>query len=184
MNEVCIHPAVLRLLADVGVSPVGLVVPSGRRYLDGLVARALDDLALRVDDHERRLGVLRTLFGRVRHELRRHAPRQRHVLAAVALQVLRSGGTFYCAVNYFEENEHTHEWQEKISIDMTLWDYERYREAFREAGFHVAEQDTIPDRETEIPPAEEFPTEEWETREAMVERYREFGTLLTVGVAP
>jgi hypothetical protein len=47
----------------------------------------------------------------------------------------------------------------------------------------VAAQDTIPDREVEIPPAEAFPTDEFETREAMVERYRELGTLLTVGVA-
>ncbi|CAI48569.1 probable S-adenosylmethionine-dependent methyltransferase (homolog to 24-sterol C-methyltransferase) [Natronomonas pharaonis DSM 2160] len=99
-------------------------------------------------------------------------------------RVLRPGGTFYCAVDYFEESVHTHEWQEGIDIDMTLWDYEQYREAFREAGFYVAEQDTIPDRETEIPPEDEFPTDDWERREDMVERFREFGTLLTVGVAP
>ena len=99
-------------------------------------------------------------------------------------RVIRPGGTFYCAVNYFEENVHTHGWQENIPIEMTRWDYGEYREAFRSAGFHVAEQDTIPDRETEIPPESEFPTEEWGTREAMVERYREYGTLLTVGVVP
>ena len=99
-------------------------------------------------------------------------------------RVIRPGGTFYCAVNYFEENVHTHGWQGNISIEMTRWEYGQYREAFREAGFHVAEQDTIPDRETEIPPESEFPTDEWETREAMVERYREYGTLLTVGVVP
>ena len=99
-------------------------------------------------------------------------------------RVLRPGGTFYCAVNYFEENVHSHDWQENIDIEMTLWGCEKYREAFREAGFHVAAQDTIPDRETEIPPAEAFPTDDWESRENMVERYREFGTLLTVGVAP
>jgi ubiquinone/menaquinone biosynthesis C-methylase UbiE len=99
-------------------------------------------------------------------------------------RVLRPGGTFYCAVNYFQENVHSHDWQETIAVDMTLWSYAEYREAFREAGFHVAEQDTIPDRETEIPPAEAFPTEDWESRKAMVERYREYGTLLTVGVAP
>ena len=98
-------------------------------------------------------------------------------------RVLRPGGTFYCAVNYFEENVHSHDWQESIEVDMTLWSYADYREAFRETGFVVAEQDTIPDRETEIPPGGEFPTEDWETREAMVERYREYGTLLTVGVA-
>ena len=99
-------------------------------------------------------------------------------------RVLRPGGTFYCAVNYFEENVHSHEWQENIDVEMTLWDYREYREAFREAGFHVAEQDTIPDHETEIPPESEFPTDDWESREDMVGRYREFGTLLTVGVAP
>jgi ubiquinone/menaquinone biosynthesis C-methylase UbiE len=99
-------------------------------------------------------------------------------------RVIRPGGTFYCAVNFFEENVHTRGWQEQISVEMTRWSYEEYRAAFRRAGFHVAEQDTIPDRETEIPPEEEFPTDEWETREAMVERYRTYGTLLTVGVVP
>ena len=38
--------------------------------------------------------------------------------------------------------------------------------------------------ETEIPPESAFPHEGFEDREAMVERYREFGTLLTVGVVP
>jgi ubiquinone/menaquinone biosynthesis C-methylase UbiE len=98
-------------------------------------------------------------------------------------RVLAPGGTFYCAVNYYEENVHSHDWQDNIEVEMTRWDATEYREAFREAGLTVAAQDNIPDRETEIPPAEEFPTENWETREAMVERYREFGTLLTVGVA-
>jgi len=99
-------------------------------------------------------------------------------------RILRPGGTFYCAVNYYEESEHTHEWQDNISIDMTLWSAPEYRRAFREAGLVVAEQDEIPDREIEIPPAEAFPTDDWESREAMVDRYRTHGTLLTVGVAP
>ena len=51
-------------------------------------------------------------------------------------------------------------------------------------GVSLRRQDTIPDRETEIPPAEAFPTDDWESREIMVERYREFGTLLTIGVVP
>jgi ubiquinone/menaquinone biosynthesis C-methylase UbiE len=99
-------------------------------------------------------------------------------------RVLRPGGTFFCAVNFFAESVHTHEWQEKVGIEMQLWDRERYREAFRDAGFHVAEQDTIPDREIDIPPAGAFPTEDWDSREEMVDRYRTWGTLLTVGVAP
>ncbi|MDG5778220.1 class I SAM-dependent methyltransferase [Haloarculaceae archaeon H-GB2-1] len=99
-------------------------------------------------------------------------------------RVLAPGGTFYCAVNFYEENVHSHEWQEFIEVEMTRWSRAEYREAFREAGLYVAEQDNVPDRETEIPPASEFPTEEWDSRDAMVERYRTFGTLLTVGVAP
>jgi ubiquinone/menaquinone biosynthesis C-methylase UbiE len=99
-------------------------------------------------------------------------------------RILRSGGTFYCAVNFFEESTHTHGWQENLDVEMQLWSHGRYREAFREAGFHVAGQDNIPDRETEIPPAEAFPTAGWGSREAMVDRYRVHGTLLTVGVAP
>jgi len=98
-------------------------------------------------------------------------------------RVLRPGGTFYCAVNYYEENVHSHDWQDTISVDMTRWSRDEYRAAFRDAGLVVAEQDTIPDRETEIPGESEFPTENWETRADMVERYREYGTLLTVGVA-
>ncbi|MFC7239675.1 class I SAM-dependent methyltransferase [Saliphagus sp. GCM10025317] len=99
-------------------------------------------------------------------------------------RVLRPGGTFYCAVNYYEENVHSHGWQDTISVAMTRWSRDQYREAFREAGLYVAEQDSIPDRETEIPDENAFPTDDWETREDMVERYREYGTLLTVGVAP
>lgn len=99
-------------------------------------------------------------------------------------RVLRSGGTFFCAVNFFEESESTHEWQEKMNVDMQLWSRRRYREKFREAGLYVAAQDTIPDEEIEIPPTEDFPVDSWKTREAMVDRYRTWGTLLTVGVNP
>lgn len=109
--------------------------------------------------------------------------RDPHATLEEVRRILRPGGTFYCAVNYFEENHHTHHWQENLSVEMTRWSVSEYRRAFREAGLSVAEQDTIPDTETEIPPAEAFPTDEFETREAMRERYREFGTLLTVGVA-
>jgi ubiquinone/menaquinone biosynthesis C-methylase UbiE len=107
-----------------------------------------------------------------------------HATLEEVARVLRPGGTFYCAVNYYEENVASHDWQDNISVEMTRWNREQYREAFRDAGLHVAEQDTVPDRETEIPPTEEFPHEGFDSREAMVERYRTWGTLLTVGVAP
>ena len=99
-------------------------------------------------------------------------------------RVLRPGGTFYCAVNFYEENVHSHHWPDLVGVEMTRWSAREYREAFGSAGFHVAEQDRIPDREIEIPPAEEFPTEDWESRDDMIECYRTYGTLLTVGVVP
>ena len=98
-------------------------------------------------------------------------------------RVLRPGGTFHCAVNFYEENVHSHGWGEGIDVDLTLWSAADYRAAFREAGLAVATQENVPDCEVEIPPARAFPTDGWERREAMVERYREFGTLVTVGVA-
>ena len=107
-----------------------------------------------------------------------------HATIAEVQRVLRPGGTFHCAVNYFAESEQTRDWQEHVSIEMTRWDRAEYRAAFRDGGLHVASQDTIPDREVEIPPAEAFPTEGFDRREAMVDRYRRWGTLLTVGVAP
>jgi SAM-dependent methyltransferase len=110
--------------------------------------------------------------------------RNPHEALAEVRRVLRSGGTFYCAVDFFEESEETHAWQEEVGVGMTLWSREEYREAFRESGLYVAAQDCIPNDEVEIPPADEFPTDGWEDREAMVDRYRRWGTLLTVGVAP
>jgi len=99
-------------------------------------------------------------------------------------RVLRPGGTFYCGVNYFEESEQTHGWQDNMEIEMTLWNRDEYRQGFRDGGLHVAAQETIPDREVDIPPASEFPIDGWERRAAMVDRYRTWGTLLTVGVVP
>jgi ubiquinone/menaquinone biosynthesis C-methylase UbiE len=99
-------------------------------------------------------------------------------------RVLRPGGTFFCAVNFYEESEQSHRWQERIDVPMFRWSRREYRVHLRGGGLHVAAQDTIPDEETEIPPASKFPTEEWDTRAEMVDRYRTWGTLLTVGVAP
>jgi len=107
-----------------------------------------------------------------------------HDLLRELRRVLRPGGTFYCGVNFYEENHYSHGWADRLDAEMLLWSAETYRTAFREAGLRVASQDHVTDTETEIPPEAEFPTDEFETRAQMVERYRELGTLLTVGVAP
>ncbi|AGN01623.1 hypothetical protein L593_08390 [Salinarchaeum sp. Harcht-Bsk1] len=107
-----------------------------------------------------------------------------HEALAELRRVLRSGGTFYCGVNYWEEHHYSEGWQENISIPMTRWSEAEYREAFREAGFHLAGQTRIPDTESEIPPKSEFPTEWYDSPAEYRESDREYGTLFTVGVAP
>ncbi len=107
-------------------------------------------------------------------------------------RVLKPGGTFYCAVNFFEESTQTHGWQDELDVEMLLWSRDDYCSGFERAGLHVAEQDCIPDGDIDIPSEEEFPIQDWEdraigdwsSREEMVDRYRRWGTLLTVGVKP
>ena len=97
-------------------------------------------------------------------------------------RIIRPGGTFHCAVNFYEENHYSHDWPDNVGVEMTRWSGEDYRQAFHDTGFAVACQANVPDHEIAIPPAEEFPIDSWNTREEMVERYRTLGTLLTVGV--
>jgi ubiquinone/menaquinone biosynthesis C-methylase UbiE len=173
----------LRALADTkgigrgyGLDGSPEMVRNARGYTDS------DDIGFLIGDFDSLPFAENSVDHVVSMEAFYYAPDPHNTLEQIA-DILRPGGTFYCAVNYYEENVHSHEWQEFIDIEMTRWDAGQYREAFREAGLHVASQDNIPDRETDIPPRSEFPTEEFETRADMVERYREFGTLLTVGVA-
>ena len=99
-------------------------------------------------------------------------------------RVLRPDGTFYCAVNFYEESEQSHRWEDRIDLPMQRLSQREYRCVFRDGGLAVAAQETIPNKEIDIPPRDAFPTDEFETREAMVDRFRTWGTLLTVGVAP
>lgn len=99
-------------------------------------------------------------------------------------RVLRPGGTFYCAVDFYADNPHTAEWTDYVDVEMTRWSSDDYRRRFREAGLHVASQERIPDEEVPIPPAASFPTDDWDSRATMVEHFRGYGTLLTVGVVP
>ncbi|MFW6384379.1 MAG: class I SAM-dependent methyltransferase [Halodesulfurarchaeum sp.] len=99
-------------------------------------------------------------------------------------RVVRPGGTVFLAVNYYAENPHTEDWDTFIDVPLARLSREEYRKSLRGAGFHVGTQYTIPDREVEIPPESAFPTEDFDSRADMVEHYRTYGTLVTVGVVP
>ncbi|PSP60529.1 SAM-dependent methyltransferase, partial [Halobacteriales archaeon QH_8_67_36] len=44
-----------------------------------------------------------------------------HAVLDEVARVLRPGGTFHCAVNYYEENVHSHSWDELVEVPMTRW---------------------------------------------------------------
>jgi ubiquinone/menaquinone biosynthesis C-methylase UbiE len=159
-----------------GLDASGEMVRNAQSYTDDdritFLEGDFDDLPLATDSVDHVFTMEAFFFARNPHRTLEEVQR-----------VLRPGGTFYCGVNFYEESEQSHKWQDHIDIEMTLWSMAQYRDAFREAGLAVAQQDEIPDREMEIPPEDEFPTDDWDSREAMVDRFRTHGTLLTVGVA-
>jgi len=62
------------------------------------------------------------------------------------VRVIRPGGTFYCAVNYWEESVHTHGWADSVDVPMRRWSEREYRERFR-TGPHPRPRDRYPARE-------------------------------------
>lgn len=80
--------------------------------------------------------------------------------------VVRPGGRFACALNYYTENPASHAWPTDVGIGMNLLGETEWRDAFARAGFRDIEQErlTLPASETG-------------------DRWRiDAGTLLTVGM--
>lgn len=83
-----------------------------------------------------------------------------------ALGLLRPGGRFACAVDYYGENPASHGWPEDVGVQMTLLDSAGWRAAFERAGFVDVRQERI-----RQPAADD----DWKRTE---------GTLLTLGRRP
>jgi len=82
------------------------------------------------------------------------------------VRLLRPGGRFACAVDYYGENPASHGWPADLGVEMTLLDAAGWREAFRRAGFASVTQDRV-----RIPAGD--PRDGWKESE---------GSLLTIGV--
>jgi SAM-dependent methyltransferase len=84
------------------------------------------------------------------------------------VRLLRPGGRFACAVDYYGENTASHGWPADLGVEMTLLDAAGWRDAFRRAGFADVSQERI-----RIPAAD--PRDAWKEAE---------GSLMTMGVRP
>jgi SAM-dependent methyltransferase len=84
---------------------------------------------------------------------------------AETLRLLRPGGRFACAVDYYGENTASHGWPADLGVEMTLLDAAGWRNAFLRAGFAAVTQNRIRIAATD-------PRDTWKAAE---------GSLLTIG---
>ncbi len=83
-------------------------------------------------------------------------------------RLLKPGGRFACAVNYYAENPASHSWPDDVGVPMTLLDRAGWRQALVQAGLEVTDQLQIT-----LPPTEA--SEPWK---------QTAGCLVTLGRAP
>ncbi|HET7038534.1 MAG TPA: class I SAM-dependent methyltransferase [Gemmatimonadales bacterium] len=91
------------------------------------------------------------------------------------LDLLRPGGRFACAVDYYGENTASHSWPSDLGVAMTLLDQAGWKAAFGRAGFVNVRQERIRQAAptaaaTEV--AAHGPSADWKVTQ---------GTLLTLG---
>ena len=95
-------------------------------------------------------------------------------------RVLKPGGTFSSVIEYFEENEASWVWEEKLPMNIKRWTSQQWVEAFKTAGFNdVLAQRIIREdvkTETEFQPSNSFPSYE------MYRDYVEQGALWVQGI--
>ena len=57
-------------------------------------------------------------------------------------RLLKSGGRFVCIVDYYKENPASHDWPEKVGVDMNLLSVSEWRELLDITGFQILEEGT------------------------------------------
>jgi SAM-dependent methyltransferase len=84
-------------------------------------------------------------------------------------RVLAPGGRFACVVDFYAENEASHDWPEQVGVPMHLLSEAGWRDAMEQAGLRVVEQARL------RPPLEPGAEPSWKHRE---------GSLLTLAARP
>jgi ubiquinone/menaquinone biosynthesis C-methylase UbiE len=86
-----------------------------------------------------------------------------------AARLLKPGGLFACVVDYYQENEASHGWPEKLGIPLTLLSEEGWQNAMSDVGLEVLEQRRL------FPPLSEGEEPDWK---------HEMGSLMTLARRP
>jgi ubiquinone/menaquinone biosynthesis C-methylase UbiE len=95
-------------------------------------------------------------------------------------RVLKPGGTFFVAMNYYLENRYSHHWMDLIKVPMHCKGIEQYNTLFRACGFiDVGDQ-----RIREYGDAEEKPDGKWIRNLEQLQGFRQEGALLISGRRP
>jgi SAM-dependent methyltransferase len=94
------------------------------------------------------------------------------------LSLLKPGGRFACAVDYYGENTASHSWPADLGVGMTLLDEAGWRSAFERAGFAPVRQERIRQAAPTLRPVETA------VHPASADWKATHGTLLTIGDRP
>ena len=86
-----------------------------------------------------------------------------------AARLLKPGGLFACTVDFYEENEASHGWPEKMGIPLTLLSEAGWRDVMTEVGLEVVDQKRL------FPPLAEGQEPDWKHKE---------GSLMTLARRP
>jgi SAM-dependent methyltransferase len=93
-------------------------------------------------------------------------------------RVLREGGSAWVLINFYRENQHSHQWEDALPVPVKLLSAEEWVALFRDAGFTDVSWERIPDP-TPVP---EPYTGRWFRDAAQLRAFRETGALLIHGV--
>jgi arsenite methyltransferase len=92
-------------------------------------------------------------------------------------RVLREGGSLWIVINYYRENQHSHQWAGVFQTPTHLFGAEEWAALFSDAGFSDVAHRRIPDPT----PAGEPYTGRWFRDTAQLRAFREIGALLIHG---
>ncbi len=97
-------------------------------------------------------------------------------------RVMREGGSLWVLINYYQENPHSHQWGEVMTIPVNLFSAEEWAGKFRDAGFADVAYEQIPDPTPAPAPA--YRGRWFRDRHVQLRAFRQQGALLIHGIKP